>query len=753
MPSPTELQFQLTDVFDILGYEGYELHQEIIEVEEACAFSYRNPNSNIDQSASKGIEGDDKAKSTNTGAGERETSNNSVAPNAQNKQHAISPEAEPTSEATSDGKNAEGSAVEQAKSKKCEPEHENTTGTAESSTAKDEAAREKPLIDESNATADDKSHMKTNDAFEKPSETVETTDSDHDSDSFHPFETVNRQDQLRELRNSASGYSRQQLLTAIRAFAIDMAASKTRDVPIFFCLHFISVMEAGSIWGSAVEANLCGHTTDLSLWPLFCPVEFKESALKVSLVSGKDNNGISEGDETERMTDAIIAELSLEISRECLLRCLAITNQGTSVGMTGWLEYGADNSFGRISDRPFETLHQLACNLASRNDWGGALDVLEALVSRCEQHLPLYHPTTLSSLLDLAGAARMNSNKSLENKVISSVAEKLAFYLVEQENNFFSNVNRSSQEGRQGEIAVLRFDNGIDGIMMLRSFVEMYEAQASRAFLRILCGAGGGSCDDLKFINHCLLADAMSVLANCMLAAERLFGASSDVVTNSRYYWRRAYSNYEAAFKGWVGKKHSIGDDCVFSAVYGISRCLRELGQRQKSMQILSSVVSALEKTKAETEAIKEEATETYSNDAFCFLPSRHSTSRKLCLTKSCHYGGRKEYSMALCLWLMATLAVEDSPNERGRIRALSLLHAASEELQTVLSASGPGDSMMISYKQKCYDILMRVEQEAKELLEPWEAATSDFPSKETCDKKEGQESQWKPDQNPSVSI
>ena len=93
---------------------------------------------------------------------------------------------------------------------------------------------------------------------------------------------------------------------------------------------------------------------------------------------------------------------------------------------------------------------------------------------------------------------------------------------------------------------------------------------------------------------------------------------------------------------------------------------------------------------------------------------------------------------MALCLWLMAILAVEDSPDERGRMRALSMLHAASEVLHSIVSYSRdktepPTDQFntasrvkALTYSQSCHELLLLIEEEAKELLTAVENAVAD---------------------------
>ena len=64
----------------------------------------------------------------------------------------------------------------------------------------------------------------------------------------------------------------------------------------------------------------------------------------------------------------------------------------------------------------------------------------------------------------------------------------------------------------------------------------------------------------------------------------------------------------------------------------------------------------------------------------------------------------------------MAVIQVEKSPDERGRIRALGLLHGASETLRQTLTSMDTMDEMTRSVCQELYDC---VEQEAKNLFLP----------------------------------
>ena len=75
-----------------------------------------------------------------------------------------------------------------------------------------------------------------------------------------------------------------------------------------------------------------------------------------------------------------------------------------------------------------------------------------------------------------------------------------------------------------------------------------------------------------------------------------------------------------------------------------------------------------------------------------------------------------REQTSVLCLWMMALLTAEQSPDERGRSRALSLLHTASLTLQRVLTMPLDDKTRVI-----CLDLYKQVEGEALDLFEPIE--------------------------------
>ncbi len=77
-------------------------------------------------------------------------------------------------------------------------------------------------------------------------------------------------------------------------------------------------------------------------------------------------------------------------------------------------------------------------------------------------------------------------------------------------------------------------------------------------------------------------------------------------------------------------------------------------------------------------------------------------------------HNSQREQTAVLCFWMMAVLTVEQSPDERGRNRALSLLHTASLTLQRSLGTDLDAQTRLVFL-----DLYQRVEEEAMELFEP----------------------------------
>ncbi|KAL3912235.1 MAG: hypothetical protein SGARI_001266, partial [Bacillariaceae sp.] len=133
-----------------------------------------------------------------------------------------------------------------------------------------------------------------------------------------------------------------------------------------------------------------------------------------------------------------------------------------------------------------------------------------------------------------------------------------------------------------------------------------------------------------------------------------------------------------------------------------MSRCLREVGKLDQAIAILETLASCLEQT---TDLEQEEETK-HTNDSL--------NEKELNVAD-----WPREQARVNCLWMLAVMTVEKSPDERGRQRALSLLHTSSLALQGILNSSDVMENSDI-YKE-CRDWHRIVEDEALELFAPLE--------------------------------
>ena len=440
-------------------------------------------------------------------------------------------------------------------------------------------------------------------------------------------------------------------------------------------------------------------------------------------------------------TQSIIDELST-VSEKFLLRSLAIGNQATSVGMVGWLEYGSSNPLDRTASILFDVQHKMACFMADQNDWSKAVGVLSALVLRCRRQLSPFHPKTLCAMLDLAGALGEIGDERSASLILRRVQHAVKSFLSTIENLQFCHSSQNiDSDNHFGKVVVN--DDGIDSIQMLQQFAVGFQRELSRDFLDCL-----GRGHPTALWSHSMTADSLSVLSNCLRMnedkPEQTVDVSRDGVRGSAYYSALAYRHYKIAFSGWT-KKEGLSGLNAASAALSLSRHLREMDKLSQAMKILEAVASCLEK---EVDVlIKQERTPGKSanarkTDVVTIQPERslepHTVSEGvhfLPLTASHRVPSllsqsrrgiipvpsigttceREQLSVA-CLWMMAVLTMEQSgDDERGRYRALSLLHTASSSMKRVLQDEGLDDDT----RTVCLDIYRCIDDEARLLFEP----------------------------------
>lgn len=445
---------------------------------------------------------------------------------------------------------------------------------------------------------------------------------------------------------------------------------------------FLSILEHGSLAGKEKPRDV---GTFYCLYLLFSFVSIAEDDCNVSKLGF--------GIETIKDVSAY--------AQRCLMRCLVISNQATSTGMTGWLEYGRSSPFDRLTDRPFVLLQRLAYDLGQSNEWDEAEGVLATLVMHSEQHLPLYHPVVLTALLDLAIVSSHLDRVTLAERLISRVAGRLSKYLLEMENCFLEYLAKCRATGKPGD-TVFRIEHGRNALFMLDSFVALFERQMERDIDKLV-----GHNHEILLINRCLLADSLLVLANCVAASKTVLGGNYDTERSLRS-WKRAFSHYECAFQGYIATK-GIADPGTARAAYGLARCLREFGETNKALEILSLVVSCTAKQSPPRQEEKTAEPPPSSDSTLCFLPPSFYQE-----AKKSRIGMINNTSSAMCLWLMATLSLDRSPEE-GRDQAFSYLHAASVSLQALLADNTIDETT----KATCIHFLSMIEEEAMQIAEP----------------------------------
>jgi hypothetical protein len=409
----------------------------------------------------------------------------------------------------------------------------------------------------------------------------------------------------------------------------------------------------------------------------------------------------------------------MEYARKCLLRCLAISNEAMSIGMTGWLEYGASSIIDRFSELPFSVLRNLTHVYGRQDKWADAECVCRALLIRCEDHLPAYHPTTLSSLIDLAIVSSIIGNHKFAEKTLSRAAGRLSKYLTEMESIYIKHVTKAKPAGKAGK-PVVCIEHGRDACFMLHSFASHLQKQLHRDIASLV-----DSNHYIILANHCFVADSLAVLANCVASANFFLGAGSGASENhGLQYWQMAYRHYEYAFHGYV-KTKNVDDPAVARAAYGVARCLREFGKTEKALQLLALTVSFKDDSVVEPN-INKSATRSPSpsKEKINIVSNEHSVPVPRFLPVAASFNSvsdklktPKLLSSALCLWLMAVLSIDRSRNEEGREQAFGYLHAASVALQASLSELSHIEND--STKAICIRFLAMIEDEAEQIAEP----------------------------------
>jgi tetratricopeptide (TPR) repeat protein len=247
---------------------------------------------------------------------------------------------------------------------------------------------------------------------------------------------------------------------------------------------------------------------------------------------------------------------------------------------------------------------------------------------------------------------------------------------------------------------------------MISEFVKVLVKLEKRDVLQLLRQSNSA-----VMLNHSLMADSLSVLANCT-ALNESDGVELLDVYKSRFCWSLAYQHYRRAFEGWSKVGQRLHHPNISAIICSLARCLRETGERKKAIKILEAVVSA-----AKNEAMKNNKREGFQDTIHIlsntveFFPLKTKATRLSRLAWSNTYD---EQINALCLWSLAVYRIEENPNERERIHALNLLHTSAECLHKALKYSDCKD------RSACLEMLRCIEAEAQELFEPIKSANDE---------------------------
>lgn len=380
----------------------------------------------------------------------------------------------------------------------------------------------------------------------------------------------------------------------------------------------------------------------------------------------------------------------LRFTEALLKRYLAIAYQDSSVSMIGWVATMENGDNARIGERPLQILHEIGACLAEQGRWVEAEDVYRTLVLRCERQLPLYHPVTIASMLDLATANSYcpvtNSRIDFGNKVIARASERVSSYLAEMEHSHTMHYQQSLTQSQSG-LLMFEIDTGRKALSMLEAFAESFEGLTTRKLMTVIPPD-----HDVYLAQRCILADCLLVIANCWTLTEL-----SVPERRSTRFWHSAFVHYRAVFRV-SANAHALDDPRAASAAYGLARVLRGLGKVSEALNVLTPVVKALSHAHgSETDCTKQ---------TFSFIP------HPVTLIKE---GVDQRMVAAQCQWLMAVLTADESPDDDGRSKALKCLHKASIALRHILDSSVQEDPR----RKECVRLLHQIEEEARRIFHP----------------------------------
>ena len=369
------------------------------------------------------------------------------------------------------------------------------------------------------------------------------------------------------------------------------------------------------------------------------------------------------------------SEADKKNAEKAILRSIEMIENANAIGMVGWVGYGKRHVLDRALERPFETQSNLASFYGLTNNWNASVSVLRSLILRCDQHLPLYHPITITTLVDLAAALLENGESDLAFKFCRRARDRLLMYLHEQDEacSRMQTMRKSSSTDHD------RSQNeeyyklvGLDHLDMLKVFAKNMNDLLSRKMMSVLRW-----CHPMRLLFFCFVGDSFSVLAsNISRESDKLRDsqAQSEYCAESESTWTMAGKYYKQALRGWAKIKEPNHPD-IMSTACSLARCLSELGRKREALRLLSSIVESAKR------ALDVEQTSS-QEDGVTTCGISPAPSSDLEKKSNQRYTTNTVETLVVCVWSMAVYTMEDRPNEEGRVRAMGFLKSGIEILE-----------------------------------------------------------------------
>jgi hypothetical protein len=389
------------------------------------------------------------------------------------------------------------------------------------------------------------------------------------------------------------------------------------------------------------------------------------------------------------------SKYDMENAKKSLETSLEITYHANSIGMTGWLGYGKSTVLDRALERPYFTLSNLASFHASSEDWTSSVSILKSLMLRCEHHLPLYHPITIVTILDVAaGLTVLNKEKIAQNYIIQA-RSRLVMYLQEQEDacRRLHTMHLSRKEEPYQYFKLV----GLDHYSMLRSFTQSMRVSLRRKLLKRIPNENFP-----KILNHCFVSDSLMVLGHCLKNVKSDSGNDKEI----DMLFSLAGEEYRRALNALIPSKGSSDPNSI-AVSCGLAYCLSELKRPNEGLHLLSTIISSSLHT------LQTGKKQNHPQNIF-ELEEDYDGNFKIITSK---LGLSLRESIASALRLMAHLHLEERPNEEGRVAAIGQMRIA---LELITKSESSVET------KHCKSMRRTIKKELKTLLEDTRYSAAD---------------------------